>query len=149
MPKELADRVVDVLKLDIRAPERDVIEATVAAMREKDAESDRERVEALFDAYRGSGLGVVGVEDTARALEMGQVDELIITAVPSEIDAGTIGRNAGDSGESASGARSAEERAADELVVKARQTAAKIRFVQDASLLQPVGGVGALLRFKL
>jgi peptide subunit release factor 1 (eRF1) len=41
-----------------------------------------------------------------------------------------------------------EERTADELVAKARQTAARIHFIEDASLLAPVGGVGALLRFR-
>jgi peptide subunit release factor 1 (eRF1) len=42
-----------------------------------------------------------------------------------------------------------EERTADELIVKARQTAATVRIVQDRSLLASVGGVGAFLRFKI
>jgi peptide subunit release factor 1 (eRF1) len=42
----------------------------------------------------------------------------------------------------------AEERAADELVTKARQTAATVRFIEDPAPLSAVGGVGALLRFK-
>ena len=41
-----------------------------------------------------------------------------------------------------------DERVGDELVTKARQTAAKIRIVQDPAVLAGVGGVGALLRFK-
>lgn len=143
MPKELSDRVVDVLKLDIRTGAREVLDATIAAMHEKEAETDREKVEQLLDAYRANGLAVVGLTETARALQMGQVDELIITAVPEGAGAG-----AATSGES-SGGRVLEERAADELVVKARQTAANIRFIDDASLLAAAGGVGALLRFKL
>jgi peptide chain release factor subunit 1 len=146
MPKEIADRVVDVLKLDIRAPERDVLETTMSTMRQKDSDTDRERVEALLDAYRANGLGVVGAEATARALEMGQVDELVITGVPDSIDPGSVG---GAPDESRTAERSAEERAADELIVKARQTAARIRVIEDASLLAAVGGVGAFLRFKL
>ena len=43
--------------------------------------------------------------------------------------------------------RSPAERIADELVAKARQTAASLRFIEDPSLLQPYGGVGAFLRF--
>ena len=121
MPKTLAEKVVDVVRLDIRAPEHDIIAAAQDLMQQKDAESDRERVEALFDAYRGRGLGVVGVDATRRALELGQVDELLIAE--------------------------AEER--DELIAKATQTAARITVVQDASLLAAVGGVGALLRFTL
>lgn len=140
MPKEVADRVVDVMKLDIRAGEREVLEATIAAMREKDAESDRERVDALLDAYRGGGLGVVGVEPTRRALEMGQVDELLIAATPDAIK--TAGVAQADD-------RSPAEKTADELIVKATQTAARVRFIEDASLLAPAGGVGAFLRFKL
>jgi peptide subunit release factor 1 (eRF1) len=146
MPKELSERLVDVLKLDIRAPEREVLEATIAAIREQDSETDRARVEALLDAYRSNGLGVVGAEATARALEMGQVDELIITGVADVIDPGSVG---GAPDETRHAERSAEERAADELIAKGRQTAAKIRIIEDGSLLEAVGGVGALLRFKL
>jgi peptide subunit release factor 1 (eRF1) len=41
------------------------------------------------------------------------------------------------------------EALADELVTRARQTGAKITFVEDARLLQDVGGVGALLRYRV
>lgn len=133
MPKDLAARIVDVARLDVHAPEHDVLEATREAMRENDAATDRDRVTALLDTCRADGLAVVGVEPTLRALALGQVDELVITAVPETIDAGN--RNV--------------ERAADQLIAKARQTAAKTRFIEDASLLAAVGGVGAFLRFKL
>jgi peptide chain release factor subunit 1 len=145
LPKEIADRVVDEVKLDIRTPDRDVFETTMAMMRETDAQSDRERVEALIGAYRGNGLGAVGIDAVRRALEMGQVDELVITARPETLGAT---RNSESSQENQAD-RTAEEKIADELIVKARQTAAKIRFIEDASLLAGVGGVGALLRFKL
>ena len=38
---------------------------------------------------------------------------------------------------------------ADTLVAKARQTSARVTFVEDAALLAEAGGVGALLRFRL
>jgi peptide subunit release factor 1 (eRF1) len=38
---------------------------------------------------------------------------------------------------------------AGELIARAQQTSARIRFIEDASLLADVGGVGALLRFRL
>ena len=116
--KEVAERVIDVVKLDIRAPEREMLEKTIAALREKDSETDREKVEALIGAYRANGLGVVGYDDTKAALELGQVEELVITATPDAIDAGE--KHAGD----VQPDRTVEERAADELVAKARQTAA-------------------------
>ena len=36
---------------------------------------------------------------------------------------------------------------ADELVTRAEQTSARIRFIENAELLADIGGVGALLRF--
>jgi peptide chain release factor subunit 1 len=126
LPKDIAERVIDVVKLDIRAPEREVLETTIAALRQKDAESDHERVDELIGAYRGNGLGVVGIAKTRKAFEMGQVDELLL---PGNAD--RIGREA-----------------ADELVAKASQTSATVRIIEDASLLAPLGGVGAFLRFR-
>jgi peptide subunit release factor 1 (eRF1) len=78
------------------------------------------------------------------ALELGQVEELVITADPTIIDpAGTSIRHSSDA------ERSPEEATADELIVKARSTAARLRFIEDPMLLAPYGGVGAFLRFKL
>lgn len=125
MPKDIAAKIVDVLSLDIRTAQRAVLEATLESLRQKDAESDRERVQALIDAYRAGGLGVVGEARTRSAFEVGQVDELLITA-----NADT-------------------KPYADEVIARARQTGAKVRFIEDATLLDPVGGVGAFLRFRL
>jgi peptide subunit release factor 1 (eRF1) len=145
LPKDLAERIVDTVKLDMRARDRQVLDATVAVMREQDAESDREHVERLVGEYRRNGLGALGVEAVKKALELGQVDELVIAAQPQTLNAPERQEEASD----ASPERTAQQRTADELVVKARQTSAKIRFIEDPALLSGVGGVGALLRFKL
>src|SRR5262249_4238987 len=79
-PKDLLDRVIEVLKLDTRAPEHEVLRRTVDALRNKDSETDRERVDELVDTYRANGLATVGAGNVQRALEFGQVDELIIAA---------------------------------------------------------------------
>jgi peptide subunit release factor 1 (eRF1) len=144
MPKEIAERIVDMVKLDTHAPEHEVLESTIAALRESDAETDRDRVDALLDAYRAGGLGVAGVEETLKALELGQVDELLIAARPEAIK--PRGAAAADD---RSEALTPAERAADTLVTKARETAAKIRFIEDPQLMNGVGGAGAFLRFKL
>jgi peptide chain release factor subunit 1 len=143
LPKDIAARVVDVVKLDEHAPERQIVEATIEALRQKDADTDREQVDAVLGAYRAGGLAVVGVEPTLGALELGQVDALLITAAADTIDPGRRDKPA------VAGDRSPEERAADELVAKARQTAATIRFIEDPALLSAVGGAAAFLRFKL
>jgi peptide chain release factor subunit 1 len=150
LPKDLAERVIDIVKLDVRAPEREVLDKTIAALRERDVETDRGKVDELLGAYRANGLAVVGVDQTRRALELGEVDELIITASPDAIRVSAAkGQAAGVAAENAKPDRTAGERAADELVAKARQTAATIRFIEDPALLAGVGGAGALLRFKV
>ena len=40
-------------------------------------------------------------------------------------------------------------RLADELVARAKQTGARITFIEDAELLSEYGGVAALLRFRI
>jgi peptide chain release factor subunit 1 len=125
MPKHLLERILDVVKLDIRTPEHEVLAATMEVLRQHDADTDRERVDRLLDAYRGNGLGTVGAENVRRAFELGQVDELIITASVDASDAD------------------------QEFIRQAHNTSAGVRFIEDAALLQPVGGVGAFLRFKL
>jgi peptide subunit release factor 1 (eRF1) len=136
-PKDIAERIVEVVKLDARAAEPDMLEALADALRRKDAESDRERVHSLLGEYRADGLAVIGYRATRKALDGGQVDELVISAVPDTIDAGNTRSDRLDG-----------ERVADELVARARRTGAAIRFIEDASLLRPAGGVGAFLRFK-
>ena len=67
------------------------------------------------------------------ALEKGQVEELLITAAPDTLP----------------GPREYRSELANQLVTKAQQTAARIRFIEDANLLRGVGGCGALLRFRV
>jgi peptide subunit release factor 1 (eRF1) len=156
MPKHLAEKVVDVVHLDINTPEHQVLTETLEAMREQDAKTDGERVERLLNAWRSGGLGVVGPEDTLDALAKGQVEELIITATPElvrraarlpvELRASTI-----DVDTSAGNANIDPQQIqfADELVTRAQQQSARIRFIEDRALLADVGGVGAILRFRI
>lgn len=143
LPKHLAACVVDVLKLDIHTPEHRVLAETMEALRQHDAATDTEHVEAMLGAWRANGLAVVGPDATLQALTMGQVEELIITAAPDGLQrtkaAPTPQMNL-----------DAERlNLAGELVTRAQQCAARIRFIEDPALLSEVGGVGALLRFKI
>ena len=163
LPKHLADKVVDHLKLDTRAPLDTLLNATIEAMARQNERSDREKVEAAIGAYRAGGLGVVGPEDTLDALVKGQVDELLLTAnmdALRDVSNEAVRAMANDSTllepavEPAAGGEAAEAsprvvRLADELVTRAKQTAATVTFIEDATLLQDYGGVAALLRFTI
>jgi peptide subunit release factor 1 (eRF1) len=175
LPDALAQKVVDSVRLDVRTPEDEVLARTLDSLREQDARDDREKVGRLLDAYRAGGLAVVGVEATRVALEIGQVDELLISATPAlVVPAAPLDASSGDdaaaramSAAAAGGAEatataagvatpaapdpgeSAESAAAEELVTKARQTSATVTFIEDAALLADVGGVGAFLRYRI
>jgi peptide subunit release factor 1 (eRF1) len=165
MPKWLAERVIDELSLPPESPERDVIAATLESTRKLDVQTDRQKVEAAVGAYRAGGLGVVGPDATLLALEMGQVDELLMTASPSKIaplhrtpaaemaiaiDEGVVKTAVAPAaaGEPAS-ADPLSARLSEEFVRKAHQTRAHVTFIEDASLLEPFGGVAASLRFRI
>jgi peptide chain release factor subunit 1 len=127
LPEPLAAKLLDVLRLDIRSPEHEVLTVTLDELQRKDEETDEAVVRNLIGEYRAGGLAVVEAERVLAALERGQVDTLLITAAPEQVEGA--------------------EEAANELVTRARQTSAAVRFIENPDLLADVGGVGALLRY--
>ena len=160
LPKALEEKVIDIVSLDINAPEHEIFDATMESLREHDEQTDAEKVERLVNAYRSGGLGVVGATATLEALTMGQVDELLLTASMqeikaleediSELDVVITGDPvvAGTDG-AVQNLEPPSVVMADELVTRAQQTAARVTFIEDPSLLEEVGGVGAILRYRL
>jgi len=163
MPKHLEGKIVDNVRLEAHASVDAVVRRTQEVMQRLNERTDREKVETAVGAYRAGGLGVVGPEDTLAALLKGQVDELLITASIQQMQRVPVGQTIG-SGNDAMLAESAVQtvsageaagsapevvRLADELIARAKQTAAKITFVEDPELLKDYGGVAALLRFTI
>ena len=154
IPKHLAEKIVDSMKLDLKSSDQEVFQATLERMREEDARTDAEKVERLLREYRARGLACVGPQETLEALANGQVDELLISAQmevthaeEEPVDA-ILAPEVPDSG---GGTESDEPRCvlmADLLVTKAKQTDARVSFIQDGSLLESVDGVGAFLRWR-
>ena len=156
LPKHLAEKLVDVIKLERDAGEREVLEATLEVLRGKDATTDAERVEELITQWRSGGLGVAGPEATLQALTLGQVDELLISGTPmvlkpvQRLPEGIAPAPVQvDTSAPQSAIDPVRATLADELVTRAEQTGATIRFIEDGNLLAEIGGVGALLRFRL
>jgi peptide chain release factor subunit 1 len=154
MPQALAEKVIDVVSLDINTPEHEIFSTSMEALREHDSQSDAEKVSKLMNEYRGNGLAVVGVAKTLTALSNGQADDLLISAAPGEIkyDEAKVKEvlAAYSAGEGQPGIDVSEPRiVADELVRRAQASAATVTFIEDASLLADVGGVGATLRYRI
>ena len=129
LPERLTQKLVDVVRLDIRSPEHQVLTATLEVLRRKDDETDETVVRDLIGDYRAGGLAVVGVQPVLEALERGQVDTLVISATPEQIEGG--------------------DETANRLVTHAHQTSAAVRFIENVRLLADVGGVGASLRYLI
>ena len=91
---------------------------------------------------------------------MGMVEELVITATQQQIegdredvailsDSEVVEPVVAGSDGSVNNIEADAVIVADDLVTRARQTSARVRFVEDPALLQEVGGVGAFLRYRL
>jgi peptide chain release factor subunit 1 len=131
LTKPLAALVTELPRLGVGASEAEILRETLAIMPGQEARDDAERVARMYDAYRAGGLGMIGLAGTRAALENGQVHELLLVASADHL-------------EGADGAA-----VADELVAKARQTDARVIFIEDSTLLAEAGGVGAILRYRL
>jgi peptide chain release factor subunit 1 len=155
LPKHLTEKLADTLKMDVKTPERDVMQQTLDAMRKHDEQTDEAKVTQLFDAYRSGGLGVLGVRQTLAALRNGQVDELVIGAALEQIEPDhekaireVLEKELGVLSEPADKEGELQIVLSNALVTRAQQTGAKVTFIENRALLENVGGVGALLRYR-
>jgi peptide chain release factor subunit 1 len=163
LPKHLAEKVADHLRLEAHAPVAEVLAVTLDAVKRLNEESDREKVDTAIGGYRSGGLGTVGPERTLDALVKGQVDELLITASLGGLQPAIAGASEAasvdqtiltpvvqtEAGGEAAGADPRVVRLAEELVRRAKSTGARVTFIEDPRQLEEFGGVAALLRFKI
>jgi peptide subunit release factor 1 (eRF1) len=140
--------LIEVDGLDIKAADAEVYRATLDAFREADSETDAERVAGVLNAYRAHGLATVGVTGVKAALERGQVDRLLVPAMPA-VSAADQQSATVDSAGSKEQRGQLDESVVEELVTLARRTDASVTFIEEAQLLEPAKGVGATLRYRV
>jgi peptide subunit release factor 1 (eRF1) len=154
LPQELRGMVVEGPTLARDASEQEVFSSTIDKIREDSVKCDGEKVDRLLEAYRARGLAVVGPEATLEALTNGQVDELLLSKLLErtnqesvQVDA-IVAPEIPDSGGGTESDQPREASLPDLLVTKGKQTGADITFIEDSTLLESVGGVGAFLRWR-
>ncbi|HZN06197.1 MAG TPA: Vms1/Ankzf1 family peptidyl-tRNA hydrolase [Pyrinomonadaceae bacterium] len=152
MSKTLQEKVVDVISLGIDTPEHELLDESLTAFQRHDSLTDMEKVERLLGEFRGDNLAVAGVPDTIAALSNGQVEEMLIAASADGLrfDEEEV-RKVLEIYVTDDMPETLDQRAvADELIRRANQlSAAKVTFIEDATRLEQVGGVGALLRYRI
>jgi peptide subunit release factor 1 (eRF1) len=149
-PGWLADKVIDILRLDIRTPEHEILRATMNSLRESNIQTDAERVRDLLDQSGAGVRAVTGLEKTMGALVRGQVNELLISASLDDIatcedQTATLSADASVNGDG----RASRAEIANALISLAVSTRAAITFIEDGKLLGSAGGVGAFLRYQV
>lgn len=115
----------EVLRLDIRTPRHQVLREIEPILEAEEQESSHSRADQLVEAIRAQGLGVIGPQETRDALEQGAGDVLVL-AEEAPLD----------------------EQERNNLVRLATLSNAEVDLVKGHEILQQMGGVGALLRYR-
>ncbi len=153
LPKTLEEKVIDALSLGIDTPEHELLDESLKVFQRHDSLTDMEKVERLLNEYRADDLGVAGVAETLAALSNGQVEEMLIASKPDSLQFDkeevekvlTLYRN-----EEPLPDELDQRSVADELVRRANVlSSARVTFIEDSTRLERVGGVGALLRYRI
>ena len=125
LPAEWRERIVATLRWDLDKPDRDFLGKLRPYLEKAERDQEADRVSLLTGELRRGGLATAGLEPTLRALRMGQVDTLLVS---SNLDAAVV----------------------EDMVHLAETTGTHVEFVPAADeALERLGGVGALLRYKL
>jgi peptide subunit release factor 1 (eRF1) len=153
MSKELAARVAGTMAVSVDAAEHEVLDEAEKVMLSYNSLSDLERIEQLKEQNYDRGLGVTSLEKVLAALLNGQVQELYLVSDPDiiEYNVGQVNKLFKDYSPGVDEELPSAKRSAlviEEALRLASQTADDIRFIEDASLLEGAGGVGALLRYQ-
>jgi peptide chain release factor subunit 1 len=153
MPQTLSDKIVDAISLGIDTPEHELLEESLKVFQRHDSLTDTQKVERLLNEYRADDLGVAGAADTLAALSNGQVEEMLIVASPESLqfDEDEVRKVLELYEPDGTLPEQLDQRTvADELVRRANVlSSARVTFIEDETRLQQLGGVGALLRYRI
>lgn len=154
LTKELEEKIVGTIRLDVKTPEDEIHGQARQAIRQNDTLKDKEKIDYLKEQNYDGGFGVVGVEKTLEALSNGQVQELYLSAHFDRIkfNAKKVGEvleayAPGDEDEIPHISEAGE--IVDELIRRGLESADTIRFIEDENLMKGTGGAGAILRYKI
>lgn len=158
-PRELEGMLHDYLRRRIRAhltlsmnasPD-DLLRRVLAVEEEMERESERAAVERLRQAAGSDGGGVTGLSSTLEALATGRVGELVVSFDLSRPGSacGSCGRltTSGSACPTCGSPMAEVPDVVEAAVAQALRLGCRVESVLDATELDPLGGVGAILRF--
>jgi len=153
----LARHLAGEVQVELDAPADEVLAACRGLLDDIQARHDGELVGRLIEASDSGGTGVIGMEATLGALRRGAIAELLVAEDHAEEGAECTGCGFLGVGETPCPACGWDKtrKVSDlvtEVIDRATDAGAKVHYVAKepaAGRLRELGGVGALLRFKL
>ncbi len=152
LPKELRGEIMDSIDVDFDEAEGNLISKAEEVVMKDEREMVSMNVTRLKEEILKHGLAVYGLNDIIDAVKNGQMELLLVSKgyklrgwiceKCQLVDSGIKDKCPNCSG------RVSEVDVIEEIIEFAERTDTKIEFVDDNPILQELGGVGGLLRFK-
>lgn len=157
LPKDVADKLVDIIPTTVRDQQADVVMATLSSFIEHEEQESRSVAEHLIEGLRSQNLAVAGSADTLDALRWGEVDTLVMAsgyqpdpgwtctacrAIGTEPPETSVCPQCGEPSTRPMDVREA-------LLRLAGQFERPVEVVEHCNALMSLGGVGCLLRTHL
>ncbi len=153
LPRELQERVVGSIPLDMTASETEVLERSLEVIQEADKRRKEELVEQLITAAASKGgHGALGLDDTLAAVQEGRAHILLVAE--GYVATGHSCQNCGYVAAHelkecpfCGGEMAQIEDAVNTIVRKAIESGMEVEVVKDCAALEEAGSIGAILRY--
>jgi len=150
LPKNLSDKVVDMIDIDID-DENQLIKESLNLISEKEKNKSRQAIQQLKQEILKDGLAVYGIQETLKAVKNGQVELLIIekdTKLKGWIcENCQVVRLGFKKICPYCGKKTSKVDVLEEILEFAERTDAEIEFTDDEEI-KDLGHIGGILRFK-
>jgi peptide chain release factor subunit 1 len=152
LPKELKNEILDLIDVDFDEADGYLISMAEEVVLKDEKETVSKNVIRLKEEILKHGLAVYGLKETIDEVKNGQIELLLVSKGYKQrgwicekcqlVDSGIKDKCPNCSG------KVSPVDVIEEVIEFAERTGTKIEFVDDNPILQELGGVGGLLRFK-
>ncbi len=155
LSRSVKEKVIDEEHIPISESASDIIKRTIALVRETEAADSKNLADTVVDRFRAGGLAVAGLEETVRALNREQVDQLLMAERFNDqlgwqcAECRVLGHAPTPAACPFCEAPLPEEIDLREAMVRrAERTGRRVEIIESHAEFEALDGVGALLRYK-
>lgn len=150
-------RLIDEEHISMDAGAHEILKRTLKVVRDTEARDSRRLADTVIDRFRAGGLAVAGIESTIEALNLEQVDQLLLADSFNGAHTGwqcaecrVLGREPAPEACPFCGAPLPEAIELREAMVRrAERTGRRVEIVESHAGLEALDGVGATLRYRV